>query len=124
MSTADLLFELGTEELPAGEIAGMAHALRKGITDGLAEQGLSFSDACDYSTTRRLAVLEHQHVPHAGFERPAGLQRRATALGVACADGEHAVNDDDLHGEARASQRAQLPRAAPASRRRRDASCS
>ena len=35
----------------------MAHALRKGITDGLAEQGLSFSDACDYSTPRRLAVL-------------------------------------------------------------------
>ena len=57
MSTADLLFELGTEELPAGEIAGMAQALRKGITDGLAEQGLSFSDACEYSTPRRLAVL-------------------------------------------------------------------
>ena len=57
MSTADLLFELGTEELPAGEIAGMAHALRKGITDGLADQGLSFSNACDYSTPRRLAVL-------------------------------------------------------------------
>ena len=57
MSTADLLFELGTEELPAGEIAGMARALRKGITDSLAEQGLSFSDACEYSTPRRLAVL-------------------------------------------------------------------
>jgi len=57
VSTADLLFELGTEELPAGEIAGMARALRKGITDSLAEQGLSFSDACEYSTPRRLAVL-------------------------------------------------------------------
>ena len=27
MSTADLLFELGTEELPAGEISAMATAL-------------------------------------------------------------------------------------------------
>ncbi len=57
MSTTDLLFELGTEELPAGEIVGMAQALRKGITEGLAGQGLSFSHACDYSTPRRLAVL-------------------------------------------------------------------
>lgn len=57
MSTADLLFELGTEELPASEISGMAQALRIGITDGLAEHGLSFSGACDYSTPRRLAVL-------------------------------------------------------------------
>ena len=57
MSTADLLFELGTEELPASEISSMAQALRIGITDGLAEHGLSFSGACDYSTPRRLAVL-------------------------------------------------------------------
>ena len=32
MSAADLLFELGTEELPAGEISGMAAALCKGVT--------------------------------------------------------------------------------------------
>ena len=57
MSTADLLFELGTEELPAGEISGMAAALCKGVTDGLAEHGLPFTAATHFSTPRRLAVL-------------------------------------------------------------------
>ena len=56
MSTADLLFELGTEELPAGEISGMAAALCKGVTDGLAEHGLPFTAATHFSTPRRLAV--------------------------------------------------------------------
>ena len=56
MSTADLLFELGTEELPAGEISGMAVALCKGVTDGLAERGLPFTSATHFSTPRRLAV--------------------------------------------------------------------
>ena len=35
MSTADLLFELGTEELPAGEIDSMVTALYEGILNGL-----------------------------------------------------------------------------------------
>ena len=56
MSTADLLFELGTEELPAGEISGMATALCKGVTDGLAEHGLPYAAATHFSTPRRLAV--------------------------------------------------------------------
>jgi len=56
MSTADLLFELGTEELPAGEISGMAAALCKGVTDGLAEHGLPFTTATHFSTPRRLSV--------------------------------------------------------------------
>lgn len=56
MSAADLLFELGTEELPAGEISGMAAALCKGVTDGLAEHGLPFTAATHFSTPRRLAV--------------------------------------------------------------------
>lgn len=56
MSAADLLFELGTEELPAGEISGMAAALCKGVTDGLAENGLPFGTAVHFSTPRRLAV--------------------------------------------------------------------
>lgn len=56
MSAADLLFELGTEELPAGEISGMAAALCKSVTDGLAEHGLPFGTAVHFSTPRRLAV--------------------------------------------------------------------
>jgi glycyl-tRNA synthetase beta chain len=62
MSTADLLFELGTEELPAGEISGMAAALCKGVTDGLAEHGLAFTAATQFSTPRRLAVRVINHI--------------------------------------------------------------
>ena len=56
MSAADLLFELGTEELPAGEISAMAAALCQGVTDGLTEAGLPFTGAHPYSTPRRLTV--------------------------------------------------------------------
>jgi len=56
MSTADLLFELGTEELPAGEISAMATALCQGVTDGLTEAGLPFAKAQAFSTPRRLTV--------------------------------------------------------------------
>ena len=34
MSTADLLFELGTEELPAGDIEQLVTALSAGIVNG------------------------------------------------------------------------------------------
>ena len=56
MSTADLLFELGTEELPAGEISAMATALCQGVSDGLTEAGLPFAGAQAFSTPRRLTV--------------------------------------------------------------------
>ena len=57
MSTADLLFELGTEELPAGEIDSMVTALYEGILNGLKDEGLPFAEAQYFSTPRRLAVL-------------------------------------------------------------------
>ena len=57
MSTTDLLFELGTEELPAGEIDSMVTALYEGILNGLKDEGLPFADAQYFSTPRRLAVL-------------------------------------------------------------------
>ena len=57
MSTADLLFELGTEELPAGEIEPLVTALSAGIRNGLTEHGLPFAHAHCFSTPRRLAVL-------------------------------------------------------------------
>jgi glycyl-tRNA synthetase beta chain len=56
MSTSDLLFELGTEELPAGEIIAMAEALCRGVTAGLNEHGLPFGMAHYFSTPRRLTV--------------------------------------------------------------------
>ena len=57
MSTTDLLFELGTEELPAGEIDSMVTALYEGILNGLNGEGLPFAEAQYFSTPRRLAVL-------------------------------------------------------------------
>ena len=56
MSADDLLFELGTEELPAGEISAMATALCQGVTDGLTEANLAFTGAHHFSTPRRLTV--------------------------------------------------------------------
>ena len=57
MSTRDLLFELGTEELPAGEISAMARALVNALTRDLKNYSLSYSRAEQFSTPRRLAVL-------------------------------------------------------------------
>lgn len=57
MSTADLLFELGTEELPAGPLQDMASALHDHLTAGLTSQGLDFSGSRWFATPRRLAVL-------------------------------------------------------------------
>ncbi len=57
MSCRDLLFELGTEELPASELLGMAEALAAGILSGLQEKGLVSGDTQVFATPRRLAVL-------------------------------------------------------------------
>jgi len=57
MSTRDLLFELGTEELPAGPLAEMAVALHDHLCTGLKAAGLTFKASRWFATPRRLAVL-------------------------------------------------------------------
>ena len=57
MTTDTLLFELGTEELPAGEYVGMAEALASGICDGLKNHSLSFGTARVLATPRRLTAI-------------------------------------------------------------------
>ena len=57
MSTQTVLFELGTEELPAGEYEGMANALASGVASGLEQQGLAIGKITIFATARRLAVL-------------------------------------------------------------------
>lgn len=57
MSAETILFELGTEELPAGEYVGMADALASGICEGLKNHSLSFGDARVLATPRRLTVI-------------------------------------------------------------------
>ena len=56
-TSADLLFELGTEELPAGPLSTMAAALGSSILEGLAHHGLTYASSKIFATPRRLAVL-------------------------------------------------------------------
>ena len=57
MSAQTVLFELGTEELPAGEYEGMANALASGVASGLEQHGLAIGEMTVLATARRLAVL-------------------------------------------------------------------
>ena len=57
MSSNSVLFELGTEELPAGEYEAMAKALADGVASGLKQHGLAIGDTQVLATARRLAVL-------------------------------------------------------------------
>jgi glycyl-tRNA synthetase beta chain len=58
MSTADLLFELGCEELPAAGLSGLAQGLRDGLLARLQKAGIDFDakDSIALWTPRRLTV--------------------------------------------------------------------
>lgn len=52
----DLLIELFSEEIPARMQARAAEDLKKRVTDGLVEAGLTYAGAAAFSTPRRLAL--------------------------------------------------------------------
>ena len=54
--SADFLVELGTEELPPKALRTLSEAFGKGISDGLQQQGITFSGLNNYAAPRRLAV--------------------------------------------------------------------
>lgn len=56
MTLADFLFELGCEELPAGELAPMADYLAATLAKKLSEVRLQYTDIQTFYTPRRLAV--------------------------------------------------------------------
>ena len=62
MTTAMLLVELLTEELPPKSLARLGEALRKALTDDLAQDGFlaAGSQSCVFATPRRLAVQATQ----------------------------------------------------------------
>ncbi|WP_439560928.1 glycine--tRNA ligase subunit beta [Roseinatronobacter sp.] len=69
---ADLLIELFSEEIPARMQAGACDALKRMVTDGLVERGLTYADAQAFATPRRLALAVHgltEHSPTTGEER-------------------------------------------------------
>ena len=96
----DLLIELFSEEIPARMQARAADDLRKRMTDGLVEAGLTYAGAAAFSTPRRLAltvqgllatspaVREERKGPRGdapetaieGFLRGAGVSRDALEL--------------------------------------------
>lgn len=57
MSTASLLIELGTEELPVKALPELAAAFADGVVAGLAKRGVTHGAARSLYSARRLAVL-------------------------------------------------------------------
>ena len=52
----DLLIELFSEEIPAGLQAQAADSLKKLITNGMVDAGLTYTDAAAFHTPRRLTL--------------------------------------------------------------------
>jgi glycyl-tRNA synthetase beta chain len=57
LSARDLLFELGTEELPPRTLQGLSSALADGVIKGLSGAGIEHGKVRKFATPRRLAVL-------------------------------------------------------------------
>ena len=55
----DLLIELFSEEIPARMQARASDDLKKRVTDGLVEAGLTYADAAAFATPRRLVLTVH-----------------------------------------------------------------
>ncbi|MBO6774945.1 MAG: glycine--tRNA ligase subunit beta [Marinibacterium sp.] len=55
----DLLIELFSEEIPARMQARASEDLKKRMTDGLVEAGLTYADAAAFATPRRLVLTVH-----------------------------------------------------------------
>jgi glycyl-tRNA synthetase beta chain len=82
-TTQDLLFEIGTEELPPKSLRRMRDALQAAIDNLLDEHHLAHGVSKSYATPRRLAVLVHD-VPLKQPDRD--VTRRGPALAVAFDD--------------------------------------
>ena len=57
MPSRNLLFEIGTEELPPKSLSALSLALEQGLALGLNKQDLAFDATQRFATPRRLAVL-------------------------------------------------------------------
>ncbi|MDD5033337.1 MAG: glycine--tRNA ligase subunit beta [Methylococcaceae bacterium] len=78
--TRDLLFELGTEELPPKSLLTLSRALQTGVEAGLQKAGLSHGVVVSYATPRRLALL----VRDLAVSQPdQSIERRGPALNAA-----------------------------------------
>jgi glycyl-tRNA synthetase beta chain len=64
MSAHDLLFELGTEELPPRTLLGLSTALTEGVLAGLDAAGIPHGKIHGFATPRRLAVVVRKLAEH------------------------------------------------------------
>ncbi len=80
----DLLFELGTEELPSGAVQPLSDALAHNLVAAFAKANLQHGQVTCFATPRRLAVLIHD-VQAAQTSQP--ISRRGPA-GAAAVDAE------------------------------------
>ncbi|WP_022947664.1 glycine--tRNA ligase subunit beta [Methylohalobius crimeensis] len=64
MVTRDLLFELGTEELPPKALRTLMESLRDEVGTRLEKAELAFDQIQAYATPRRLALIVHQLAEH------------------------------------------------------------
>lgn len=82
-STATLLFELGTEELPPVALERLSAALQKEFVKGLGDAGLTHGEVSAYCTPRRLALM----IKDCAEAQPdQDVQRRGPALKAAFDD--------------------------------------
>lgn len=84
MAAADLLIELGCEELPPSLLKPLTDALLTSLTEGLTSAGVPFKGAEVYATPRRLAVLVKQLDSH---QPDQAIERRGPAVAAAYKDG-------------------------------------
>ncbi len=80
LKPADLLLELGTEELPPKALPRLSAAYAEGIVKGLQDAGFEFGEVQRFATPRRLAVLI-KAVPAAQADRQ--VERRGPAVAAA-----------------------------------------
>ena len=76
-----LLFEVGTEELPALEVPKLAEALRDRVTSALAEARIHHGEARAFWTPRRLAVLV-EDLPETQEDRVEEVRGPAASVGL------------------------------------------
>jgi glycyl-tRNA synthetase beta chain len=81
--TANLLFELGTEELPPVALKRLSEAFTREFLKGLADAGLAHGEVTAYSTPRRLGLLV---LDCATAQPDQNVERRGPALKAAYDD--------------------------------------
>jgi len=86
----DLLFEIGTEELPPKALSKMLRSLEQGFTKSLNEAQLGFDSVKGYATPRRLAIVVNNL---AAAQLDQKIERRGPALAAA-------FNQDDTPSKA------------------------